>query len=161
VSIRNGFHHISLIVLVIVILLLILSVSAGSNVVTSPMGKLIVTPWKSARTQTYCGNLPDNLVSTSSASHQTVGIASSSPDYDIQPDYNTASKCIDTGSQFPGGLIIAHDTGLAPLSPTNFSQPDPGLQISITNPAAFYPETQSADGLINMFRMKDFPSSFF
>lgn len=90
--------------------------TAGSNVVTSPTGKLIITPWKSTQTRTTCGNLPDNLVPTSSSTQRMVGTGSSSPDYDVQPDYNTASKCIGLDNQLPNGLTIGQwGTGLLPL----------------------------------------------
>lgn len=126
---KAGYKIGLIIVLLIIGILFAPVVSAGSNVVTSSTGKLIVTPWESTQTQTYCGNIPNNLVTTSSHSHQTVGIASSPPDYNIQPDYNTASKCLDTGSQFPFGLTMGgwgtnlhvNDTGSNPtiIDPTN------------------------------------------
>jgi hypothetical protein len=121
-----------IIVLLIIGILLIAVVSAGDNIVTSSTGKLIITPWKSIQTQTYCGNLPDNMVSTSSNSHQIVGMASST-DYNIQPDYNIASKCIDAGSQFPGGLTIGDQRG------TNFHINDTGSNPTIVNPTNSYP----------------------
>jgi hypothetical protein len=106
------------------------------------------------------GNSDNDLsITTASTNYQYIPIDTGFPKLTpvnySQLDYiplvpRMYTSVIQKGSTSQGNFITI-DTGIAPIIPISYIKPQSPMQIPDTNPGIFYPECQSAGGLINSF----------
>ena len=163
-SIRNHPILSICIVFVIIGLLLIPSVSAVSSVVTSPTGKLIITPWGTPSTSTtsYQTGISDKWFVFASGG---VSLVPPPPTIEELYGYNLSSTacgvygCGENGDSPVNQILGETSVDFGFTSNTACCLGNPFIK-PYSNVSIYYPES-TASGLKNSFGTKGFHSSYF